>query len=120
MDTQNTTKTHKIDATGKRLGIIATETASVLMGKTSPDFAKHLVAGVVVTIENASKMDIPEGKKSEIYQTYSGHPGGQTNETLEHLGKRRGYAEVLRRTISGMLPSNKLKKQLIKNLVITE
>ncbi len=120
METQNTVKTYTIDAKGKRLGVIATEASSVLLGKNSADFTKHLAAEVKVNITNASSMDIPEKKKSEIYQTYSGYPSGLRSEKLSHLGKRRGYAEVLRRTISGMLPNNKLKKVLIKNLVITE
>lgn len=113
-------RTHTIDATGKRLGAIATEAASVLLGKNNPDFTKHLVAPVTVTITNASKMDITEKKAKEVYQRYSGYPGGLYSETFAHLGQRRGYAEPLRRTIAGMLPTNKLKKPMLKNLVITE
>ncbi len=120
METQTTTKIHTIDATGKRLGVLATEVAAILNGKTAADFSRHLVADVKVEINNVSKLDIPEGKKTEIYQTYSGHPGGRKTETLDHLATRRGYAEVVRRTISGMLPNNKLKKILLKNLVISE
>lgn len=120
MTKETTSRTHKIDATGKRLGRLATETASVLLGKDKADFAKHLVADVTVEIVNASKLDVPEKKKSEIYQTYSGHPGGRKTETLDRLASRRGYSEVVRRTIAGMLPSNKLKKILLKRLVISE
>ncbi|MCB9810914.1 MAG: uL13 family ribosomal protein [Candidatus Nomurabacteria bacterium] len=120
METQANTKVHTIDAAGKRLGRLATEVATILNGKDQADFARNLAADVRVEITNASKLDIPEGKKSEIYQTYSGHPGGRKTETLEHLGERRGYSEVVRRTIAGMLPNNKLKKVLLKNLVISE
>lgn len=120
MTTPETTTTYSIDAKGKRLGKIATEAASVLMGKNSTNFAKHTIEDVKVEISNVSKMDITERKGTEIYQTYSGYPGGQKNETLDHLANRRGYAEVVRRTIGGMLPNNKLKKQLLKNLVISE
>lgn len=115
-----TNRTHTIDATGKRLGKIATEAASVLLGKDQAVFARHLTADVTVEVKNVSQLDIPEGKKTEIYQTYSGYPGGRKTETLEHLATRRGYAEVVRRTIAGMLPNNKLKKQLLKQLVISE
>lgn len=118
--TTTTTKQHAIDATGKRLGKVATEAASVLLGKRATDFARHTIEDVTVTISNVSKMDVPEKKKGEIYQTYSGYPGGRKVETLGHLATRRGYAEVVRRTIGGMLPNNKLKKQLLKQLVITE
>ncbi len=115
-----TTKQHQIDATNKRLGTIATEAAAVLLGKHATDYARHTIEDVTVTIANVSKMDIPEKKKTEEYQTYSGYPGGRRVETLDRLATRRGYSEVLRRTISGMLPNNKLKKQLLKQLVITE
>ena len=114
------TREYTIDATGKRLGNIATEAATYLLGKDQPDFAKHVAAPVKVTIENASKMDIPEKKKGEIYQSYSGYPGGRSEETLEHLGERLGYAEVVKRTVKGMLPKNKLQAVMMKNLTITE
>lgn len=109
-----------IDASGKRLGRVATEAASVLLGKNSPSFTKNEIMDVTVKIENASKLDIPEARKGEIYQSYSGYPGGRRTETLEHLGKRLGYAEVLKRTISGMLPKNKLRKPTLHNLKIEE
>ncbi len=117
-NTQN--RVHTIDAAGKRLGIVATEAAHVLLGKDQANFVKNLVAPVTVTITNVSKLDIPESKKKEIYQSYSGYPGGRKEETLEHLGKRLGYAEVVHRTIAGMLANTKLKKPMLKNLVITE
>lgn len=113
-------KEYLIDAAGKRLGRVATEAASVLIGKNSPDFAKNIMPEVTVRIDNASKMDIPPHRAKDIYQSYSGYPGGRRTETLEHLGKRLGYAEVLLRTISGMLPKNKLRKPTLHNLKITE
>ena len=120
MTTEIIKKEYTIDAKGKRLGKIATEAASILLGKKTPDYARNLTASVSLTINNVSQMEISEKKKAEIYQTYSGYPGGRNVETLVHLGKRLGYAEVIRRTIAGMLPNNKLKKPMLKNLVITE
>ena len=120
MTTETTNRVHAIDATGKRLGVVATEAAKVLLGKDQATYARHMTEAVTVTITNASKLDISEKRKTEVYQTYSGYPGGLKSETLDHLGNRRGYAEVLRRTIGGMLPNNKLKKPMLKNLVITE
>ncbi len=115
------TKEHIIDAKGKRMGRVATMAASLLIGKDSPEFVKHIPADVAVRIENASKMDISEKKlKNEEYQTYSGYPGGQKREKLGALATRRGYGEALRRTISGMLPKNKLRDVRMKNLTITE
>lgn len=116
-----TKKEHIIDAKGKRLGRVATAAASFLIGKDSPSLTKNIPADVTVKIENASQMDISAKKREmEEYQTYSGHPGGQKREKLGTLAKRRGYAEILRRTISGMLPKNRLRDVRMKNLVISE
>lgn len=120
MNETTTTTEYTIDAAGKRLGKVATEAAKYLMGKNDPSFAKHTVADVTVTITNASKLDVTEKKKGEIYQSYSGYPGGRRVETLEHLGQRLGYAEVVRRTVKGMLPKNKLQAVMMKNLIVTE
>ena len=122
MNTTSTTETREytIDATGKRLGDVCTEAARYLLGKDQADVTRHTTAPVTVTITNASKLDIPERKKREEYQRYTGYPSGRRVETLEHLANRLGYAEVVRRSIYGMLPSNRLRKPRLKNLIITE
>ena len=120
MNTETNKKEYKIDAAGKRLGRIATEAAAVLQGKDSTDFTRNNIADVTVKIENASKMDISDKRKGDPYKSFSGYPGGQRVETLDHLGKRLGFAEVLRRTISGMLPKNQLRKPTLHNLEISE
>ncbi len=113
-------KEYTIDANGMRLGKVATTAASYLIGKNSPSVTRNNVTAVQVNIINASKLDVPVKKKEDIYQSYSGYPGGRKTETLEHLGKRRGYAEVLKRTIKGMLPKNKLQPLMLRNLKVTE
>lgn len=120
MENLLTTKEYTIDATGKRLGKIATEASSYLIGKNLTSFARNIVPEVTVTITNASKMDLSDKKSKEIYQSYSGYPGGRKTETLEHLGERRGYSEAVRRTIKGMLPKNKLQNLMMKNLNVSE
>lgn len=114
-------KTYTIDATGKRLGRVASEAASVLLAKDDVTFAKNVVSPVTVTITNASKLDITEKRGAQHeFQSYSGFPGGRRVETLSHLAKRRGYEEIVRRVVSGMLPKNKLQKLRMKNLIVTE
>ncbi len=120
MTTTTKQKTLTIDAAGKRLGRVATEAAAALIGKNDPDFAPHIINNIIVTIVNASKLDVPEKKGTEVYQSYSGYPGGLRSETLKRLSTRRGFAEVLKRTISGMLPKNKHRKRLMTQLVVTE
>lgn len=111
---------YTIDAKGRRLGRVATEAASLLLGKNRTDFARHTVAPAKVTITNAGQLDITERRGREIFDTYSGYPSGRRVETLAHLAERRGHKEVLRRSIRGMLPKNKLRPLLLKNLVIVD
>lgn len=120
MDKNIVKKEYTIDANGKRLGKVATEAASYLIGKNSTAFARNIAPAVTVVILNASKMDVSDKKSKEIYQSYSGYPGGRKTETLEHLGERRGYGEAVRRTVKGMLPKNKLQSVMMKNLTVTE
>ena len=120
MEQTTTTKEYTIDAEGKRLGKVATEAASYLIGKNSAAFARNVVPNVKVTITNAGKLDISEKRGLEVYKSYSGYPGGQRVETLAHLGGRRGFSEAVRRTVKGMLPKNKLQSVMMKNLTVTE
>lgn len=115
------THAHKIDAKGKSVGRIATEAASVLMGKTSPSFQKHLVADVEVVIENASKVTIAPRKLGEIHtKHYSGYPGGLKERTVAQTIEKKGFSEVFIRAIERMIPRNRLHKERMKRLVITD
>lgn len=112
---------HTIDAQNKKLGRVASEAATLLMGKNLTSFAKNKVVPVKVSIINASKADLGTKKLADKeYVTYSGYPGGIKHETLAHLKGRRGMSEVFRRAIDGMLPKNKLKAKMLKNLNISE
>ena len=110
---------HTIDATGKRVGHIAAAIANRLMGKTTPAFVRNRTPDEEVRIVNASKLDIPERKRSgKTYTRYSGHPGGLRKEKLSALLVRRGHAEALRRAVYGMLPHNKLRARAMRRLRI--
>lgn len=112
---------HTIDATGGSLGRVATQAAVFLMGKDTPAYKKNIVSSVKVTIVNASKANIDQKKKSgKIYTRYSGHPGGLKHTTMEKVIEKKGYSEVFKNAIYGMLPANKLRKEMMKNLTVTE
>jgi len=116
-----TTMAYKIDAKGKSVGRVATEAASVLMGKNSVAFQKHLTANVEVIVENASKASIAPSKMGEVHsKTYSGYPGGLKERTIAYTIDKKGYAEVFLRAISRMIPRNRLHKVRMKNLKVTE
>lgn len=112
---------HTINATGKSVGRIATEAASVLMGKTSPTFQRNLVADVQVVIENASKaMITPRKRKAVHLKLYSGYPGGLKERTVEKTIEKKGYSEVFIHAIERMIPRNRLHKERMKRLMVTE
>jgi len=117
----HTTDTHTIDAAGKRLGRIATEAAHLLMGKHRTDVVRHQVLPVTVTIENASKLLIDEKKREQKeYDRYTGYPGGRRVLSMEKLIDKKGYREIVRKAVYGMLPSNKLRAVRMKQLTISE
>lgn len=110
-----------IDAQGKSIGRIATEAAHILMGKNSPAFARNKIVGSRVRIINAAKVTVTEKKKSDTkYARYSGYPGGFRYENMEELVAKKGMSAVLERAVAGMIPNNKLKKDTLKLLVISE
>ena len=114
-------KTYTIDATGKKLGRIATEAATILMNKHTPAFRKNIEGDTNVVVENASKIVIDEKKLvQKKYGSYSGYPGGLSFKRLEEVIEQKGHGDALRRAVKGMLPKNRLQAPRLKRLSITE
>ncbi len=111
---------YSIDAKDKKIGRLASEIAILLMGKNSTAFQRNIAPKIEVLVTNANQMSITEAKKkSKEYKHYSGYPGGLREEKMEHALTKKGAGEVLRKTVYGMLPKNKLRSIMIKNLKIT-
>jgi len=116
-----TTREHIIDAEGRTLGRVASEVAVLLCGKDSPDYARNLVSDVKVKVNNISKIKIINDKLNTRYHKhYTGHPGGLRVKTNAVIVTQKGYSELLRLAVHGMLPNNKLKPLMLKNLIISE
>ncbi len=112
---------YEIDSTNKTLGRIATEAASVLMGKNSTAYARNVAPKVTVVIKNAALVRISPKKMNEGYfRHHTGYRGGLKEVSLERFIKEKGYKELVKKTIYGMLPINKLRPIMIKNLEISE
>jgi len=112
---------YQIDAQGKKLGRIASEVASVLMGKNRADFVRNAIPDVKVKISNAGKIFVTNKKmEAKVYKSYSGYPGGLKERSMKKVVSDKGMKEVLRIAIKGMLPKNKLRDRMMKNLAITE
>jgi large subunit ribosomal protein L13 len=107
-----------VDADGLVLGRMATEVARVLRGKHKPSFTPHLDTGDHVVIVNADKVVLTadKGERKTVYR-HSGYPGGLKAETFAHLLERRPE-EAVRRTIRGMLPKNRLGRQMLTKLKV--
>jgi len=109
---------HLIDAKDKILGRVSTEIALLLMGKSKPYFVKNLDCGDFVVVINAKDVKTT-GKKEELkkYYRHSGYPGGFKAEALKDLRKRNPEG-IIRHSVSGMVPQNKLKALMLKRLYI--
>jgi len=106
----------QIDATGKSMGRIASEAASFLMGKNSTEFARNIVAAVEVEITNLSKIKIDQRKAmSKYYYRHSGYIGSTKKVSLLELFEK-DVISLMKHTISGMLPDNRLRKSRLNNL----
>ncbi|HEY4499020.1 MAG TPA: uL13 family ribosomal protein [Candidatus Paceibacterota bacterium] len=112
---------HIIDATNKKLGRVASDAAKLIMGKNLTSFTRNEIPEVTVTILNASKVDISQKKlRMGTYQNYSGYPGGRKVLSGSQVVSKKGYKELFRKAVYGMLPINKLRPKMIKHLIIKE
>lgn len=107
-----------IDAKDKCLGRLATEVANLLRGKRKIIFTPAQDVGDCVIIINADKISV-SGKKriQKVYFRHSGRPGGKTIENFEKI-QVRIPERILEKAIKGMLPKNRLGRQLFTKLKV--
>lgn len=108
----------EIDASGKAVGRVATQVAMALRGKNKPGFAPHLDHGDAVTILNAGKVKFT-GRKlvQKDYYHHTMHPGGIKRTPMQKVFTQNPTT-VMRKAVNGMLPKNKLRKEMLKRLTI--
>ncbi len=111
-----------VDATDQVLGRLASKVAKLLRGKYKPNFTPNVDCGDNVIIINADKIILTGAKmQGKEYLRYTGYPGGQRKETpADILAKKNGWEKLVRRTVKGMLPKNKLADRIINNLYVYE
>jgi len=107
-----------VDAEGLTLGRMSTEVARVLRGKHKAMYTPHMDTGDHVIIINADKV-VLTNNKAEAKQVYrhTGYPGGIRSTTYATLLAEKP-AEAVRRTVRGMLPKNRLGRQMLKKLKV--
>ena len=118
MKNVNTENWIEINAKGRTLGRLATEISVYLLGKNKPTYSPDKLSSNFVIITNASEIHVTGSKldNKEIY-SHSGFIGGLKRETLGNAIKSNP-SKVLRKSVKGMLPKNKLSEKLIHRLKI--
>lgn len=105
-----------VNAEGKNLGRLSSEVAKLLRGKHKTNFTPHADCGDYVVVINAEKVQLTGQKwTKKTYIRHTGYPGGQRFTTASELMAKKPFAMV-ERAIKGMLPTNKLGRQIYKNL----
>ena len=107
-----------VDATDVSLGRLASKVATVLRGKHKPTYTPHVDCGDFVIVINASKVNLTGDKlNKKIYYDHSGYTGGLRERTAREM-KEKYPVEMVERAIKGMLPHNRLGRQMSKKLFV--
>ena len=112
-------KWHVVDAADQPLGRIATRIASLLRGKHRPEFTPYLDMRDFVVVVNAERVRISGNNKmrQKLYRHHTQYPGGLKEITLEKLMAKHP-TRVIEHAVRGMLPHNRLGRQIIKKLKV--
>ena len=111
-------KWHIVDAQDQVLGRLAASIARVIRGKHKPIFTPNMDTGDFVVVINAEKVKMT-GKRElqKTYFSHSGYPGGSRVRSFTELMEKKPE-EIIRKAVKGMLPKNRLGRQLIKKLKV--
>ncbi len=111
-------KWYVVDASELPLGRLSTKVAELLTGKGKPMFTKHIDCGDYVIIVNAEKLVVTGNKiEDKMYYKHSNYPGGLRETTLKYE-MAKDPTTVIRKSVRGMLPVNKLRDERLKRLKI--
>lgn len=107
-----------VDAQGQTLGRLASKIAPILRGKNKVDFAPHVDNGDYVIVINADKFEVTGNKmRDKMYHRHTGYLGGLISTPLEKLLEKKP-TRAIEAAVSGMLPKNKLRKNMMDRLKI--
>lgn len=117
------TKDHKkqwyvIDVKDQILGRISVKIANILRGRNKAIYTPHADTGDYVVVINADKVKLSGKKESDKrYMFYSGWMGGESYSTVAEMRQKKP-AFIIEHSVKGMLPRNKLGREMIKKLKI--
>ena len=107
-----------VDGKDKVLGRLASDIAQILRGKHKPTFTPNMDTGDFVIVVNAEKIRVT-GKKEQMksYFSHSEYPGGTKVVLLKNM-REKHPERIIIHAVKGMLPHNKLGRQIIKKLKV--
>ncbi len=106
-----------VDASGKRVGRLASDIAMILMGKHRPTYTPHVDTGDFVVVVNAEKVELGGRKwQQKLYRWYTGYQGLKT-ETAEHRRDRRPTL-IVEEAVRRMLPKTRLGRVMLDKLKV--
>jgi len=107
-----------VDASGKTLGRLASNVASVLRGKNKPGYVPFMDTGDFVIVVNADKIHVTGNKREDkTYWRHTGYPGGIKITAYKDVFEK-DPAFVVKHAVKGMLPHNRLGRRLLKKLKV--
>lgn len=107
-----------VDAAGATLGRLASKVAMILRGKHKTNYTPHVDCGDNVIVLNADKIVLTGAKwDSKVYIRHTGYPGGQRELTANQV-KERYPERLVENAVKGMLPKNRLGRELYRNLKV--
>ena len=111
-------KWYVIDAEGKSLGRVASLAAVYLRGKHKPTYTPHVDCGDNIVIINAQKVTLTGNKlEDKMYYDHSMYQGGLRERTAKVM-KEQYPVEMMERAVKGMLPHNRLGRQMYRKLFV--
>ncbi len=111
-------KWYVVDAADKVLGRMATGIAMRLMGKDKPTYTPNADTGDFIVVVNAGKVRLTGNKlDKKIYYWHTGYPGGIKSQTARER-MEKDPTSIVSEAVRGMLPKNRLGKQLLKKLKV--
>ena len=111
-------KWYLIDASDIILGKLGVRAADILRGKNKVIFSPSVDCGDNLIVINASKIKVTGGKEEKKhYYRHSGYPGGLKSLTLAEM-MEKDPRKVIEIAVRGMLPKNKLAREMIKKLKV--
>ncbi len=111
-------KWYLMDCSGKRLGRLSVQVANILRGKNKAEYTPNSDVGDFVVLVNAKKIEVSGNKtENKIYFRHTGYPGGIKKISFKDQ-LEKNPEKIIRDAVKGMLPKNRLNRQIIKKLKV--